>query len=80
MLYKGYYSCLCIDNKKAVNFGCSDGGSGKPLLIHASENLTAVFGGNGNVVMKATNIVRESESVPVFDPDLTVAKMVTDEF
>ena len=48
--------------------------------IHASENLTAVFGGNGNVVMKATNIVRESESVPVFDPDLTVAKMVTDEF
>jgi len=30
--------------------------------------------------MKATNIVRESESVPVFDPDLTVSKMSVDEF
>lgn len=48
--------------------------------IHASDKLTAVFGGNGNVTMKATNIVRESESVPVFDPDLTVSKMSVDEF
>jgi len=48
--------------------------------IHATDKLTAVFGGNGSVVMKATNIVREDISVPVFDPDLTVSKMTTDEF
>jgi len=30
--------------------------------------------------MKATNIIRESNTVPIFDPDLTVKKMETDEF
>lgn len=48
--------------------------------VYASDKLTAVFGGNGDVTMKATNIVRESDMVPVFDPELNVKKMSVSEF
>lgn len=48
--------------------------------IYASDKLTAVFGGNGNVTMHATNIVRENSDTPVFAPELTVSKMCIDEF
>lgn len=48
--------------------------------IHASDRLTAVFGGTGHVRMKAENIVRESEKTPLFDGKLRVEKMKISEF
>ena len=48
--------------------------------IHASKSLTSVFGGNGNVSMKATNIITENSDTPIFDPELTVSKMKEFEF
>ena len=48
--------------------------------IFASNKLTSVFGGNGSVKMSAANVVRESNDTPLFDPDLTVSKMESDEF
>lgn len=48
--------------------------------IHASDKLTAVFGGNGIVTMKAENIVRENSETLLFDDDLTICKMNISEF
>lgn len=48
--------------------------------IFASDKLSAVFGGNGKVSMKAENVVRVNPETPVFDPDLTVTKMQVTEF
>ena len=48
--------------------------------IYASDKLTAVFGGNGSVKMKAENVVRQSETLPLFDKDLKVEKMLADNF
>lgn len=48
--------------------------------IHATDKLTAVFGGNGKVSMKAENVILESTDTPLFDPDLIVEKMSVFEF
>lgn len=48
--------------------------------IHAAEGLTAVFGGSGNVSMRATNIIRENSETPLFDRDLTVTRMDSADF
>ena len=48
--------------------------------IHASDKLTAVFGGNGKVTMKAENIIRQSPDTPLFDSCLTVKKTEVSQF
>lgn len=48
--------------------------------VYASDQLTAVFGGNGTVSMWANNVIREDPNTPLFDPDLSVTKLQTSDF
>ena len=48
--------------------------------VFASAKLTSVFGGNGNITMRTSNIVKENPDTPLFGRGLVVSKMLIDEF
>ncbi len=48
--------------------------------VYAGKKLTSVFGGDGNVSLAATNIIREDSNTPLFDDTLQVTKAQTASF